>query len=164
VNSSDLRRLNTAVEYLASQPSFAGKVERLKAELALTKEPFVWTTVALDSIPCELPQIIKSRWIFHLKKGVPSGCHYHPNSTQHMVSVNGWGTSKVGAKRRRIIPLRAPDHSLAEKWYVIPRNEPHEFMPEHEDMTVVSFHTCAETELEEVACGSGEVRVYEGGR
>jgi hypothetical protein len=48
------------------------------------------------------------------------------------------------------------DHS----WYIIPRKEPHEFLPEHEDMTVVSFHTCAETELEEVACETGKVRVY----
>jgi hypothetical protein len=160
VNSHDLRRLNTAVEHLAGQQAFVVKVERLKAELAHTNEPFVWATVALDSIPCELPAIIKSCWIFHLKKDVPSGCHYHPNSIQHMVSLNGWGTSNVGGKRRRIIPLASPEHSLAEKWYVIPRNEPHEFMPEHEDMTVVSFHTCPETELEEVACETGKVRRY----
>ena len=40
---------------------------------------------------------------------------------------------------------------------------PHEFFPEGEDMVVVSFHTCAAHELEEVACETGESRLYEGG-
>lgn len=157
----ELRKLHAAVEYLTRQPFFTSKVERLAVELANAREPFVWSTVALDSIPCNLPRSIKSCWIFHLRKGVWSGSHYHPNSTQHMIAVNGCGTSKVGGKRKRIVPFTSQERSLEEKWHVIRRNEPHEFMPESHDMTVVSFHTCLESELIEVACGSGVARVYE---
>jgi hypothetical protein len=45
---------------------------------------------------------------------------------------------------------------------VIGKGVPHEFFPEREAMTVVSFHTCEEDQLEEVACDTGEKRLYEG--
>ena len=50
----------------------------------------------------------------------------------------------------------------SDKWYVIGQNVPHEFIPEAENMTVVSFHTCRESELEEIACETGGKRCYEG--
>ena len=62
---------------------------------------------------------------------------------------------------------RSGGFSFGEKWYVIGEGVPHEFFPEGEDMAVVSFHTCAAEELEEVASGSGARRIYElpgGGR
>jgi mannose-6-phosphate isomerase-like protein (cupin superfamily) len=162
MKESDLQKLNTAVEYLLRQESFSTTVERLKGELAGSKETFVWSTVELDSIPCELPVDIKSCWIFHLRKDIPSGSHYHPNSVQHMVVVTGRGKSIVDGTRRTIVPFSSSEHSLTDKWYVIGQNVPHEFVPEREDMTVVSFHTCDASELEEIACESGGKRLYEG--
>jgi len=58
--------------------------------------------------------------------------------------------------------LGSPGYSLPDIWYVIDEGVPHEFFPEEEDMVVVSFHTCEAHELEEVACGTGESRLYEG--
>jgi len=161
VNLNDLKKLNAAVESLVRQESFPRAVERLRLELNGSPEPFVWSTVDLDTLGVALPPSIKSGWIFLLRSDVPSGCHYHPNSVQHMVVLNGQGRSKVGAVERPMIPFGRADHSIEEKWYVIEEGVPHEFFPEGEHMTVVSFHTCAAFDLEEIACGNGNSRKYE---
>ena len=161
MNLNDLKKLNAAVESLVRQESFPRAVERLRLELNGSPEPFVWSTVDLDTLGVALPPSIKSGWIFLLRSDVPSGCHYHPNSVQHMVVLNGQGRSKVGAVERPMIPFGRAGHSIEEKWYVIEEGVPHEFFPEGEHMTVVSFHTCAAFELEEIACGNGNSRKYE---
>jgi mannose-6-phosphate isomerase-like protein (cupin superfamily) len=164
VNLSDLEKLHAAVESLLRQESFSSAVERLRLELGGSQEPFVWSTVALGDINVALPASIKSCWIFLLKGDTPSGCHYHPNSVQHMIALNGHGRSAVGGAEREMIPLGplgSDCHSIEEQWYVIGEGVPHEFFPEGEDMAVVSFHTCAADELEEIACGSGASRLYE---
>jgi hypothetical protein len=159
---SDLEKLHAAVEWLLRQESFSRAIERLKVELGGSHEPFVWRTIALDTIPVALPAPIKSCWIFLLKRDVPSGSHYHPNSVQHMVALNGHGRSSVGGVERALIPIGAARHSIQEKWHVIGEGVRHEFFPRDEDMAVVSFHTCAAAELEEIASGSGARRRYEG--
>jgi len=161
VNLNDLKKLNAAVESLVRQESFPRAVERLRLELNGSPEPFVWSTVDLDTLGVALPASIKSGWIFLLRSDVPSGCHYHPNSVQHMVVLNGQGRSKVGAVERPMIPFGRAGHSIEEQWYVIEEGVPHEFFPEGEHMTVVSFHTCAAFDLEEIACGNGNSRKYE---
>lgn len=161
MNLNDLEKLHAAVESLLRQESFSRAVERLRLELSGSQEPFVWSTVALDTISVALPAPIKSCWIFLLKRDAPSGCHYHPNSVQHMIALNGRGRSKVGGVERTMIPIGSARHSIEEKWHVIGEGVPHEFFPEGEDMTVVSFHTCEAAELEEIACGSGVSRIYE---
>jgi hypothetical protein len=97
-----------------------------------------------------------------LKRDVPSGCHYHPNSVQHMVMIEGQGQSSVGNLRREMIRFGTPDQPLETVWYVINEGVPHEFFPEETEMIVVSFHTCEARELEEIACGSGGARLYLG--
>jgi hypothetical protein len=158
---SDLEKLHAAVGWLLQQESFSRAVERLRLELGRSQEAFVWTTVAMDTIGVALPAPIKSCWIFLLKRDVPSGSHYHPNSIQHMVVLNGHGRSNVGGVERTMIPFGSARHSIEEKWHVIGEGIPHEFFPEDEDMTVVSFHTCAAAELEEIASASGARRIYE---
>jgi hypothetical protein len=161
VDLSDLKKLHAAVDALLRQESFSRDVERLRLELSGSPEPFVWSTVDLGGLGVALPASIKSGWIFLLRSDAPSGCHYHPNSVQHMVALNGRGRSKVGGVERPMIPFGRAGHSIEEKWYVIGEGVPHEFFPEGEDMTVVSFHTCEAFELEEIACGSGTSRKYE---
>lgn len=158
----DLRELNDAVEGLLSRGDALEVVRKLKEESARSPEPFVWSVIDLRSIGRELPRQIKSCWVFVLKWGVPSGCHYHPNSVQHMVMVEGQGESNVGGVRKQMVRFGSGDHTLDEVWYVIPEGVPHEFFPEESDMVVVSFHTCAPEELEEVSCETGGHRLYEG--
>jgi hypothetical protein len=161
VDSGRLEKLHAAVGWLSNQESFSRAVERLRSELGGSQEPFVWATVDLDTIRVPLPASIRSCWIFLLRRDVPSGSHFHPNSVQHMVALDGHGRSDVGGVARTMIRFGAAGHSIAEKWYVIEEGVPHEFFPEAEDMVVVSFHTCPAEELEEVASESGARRVYE---
>lgn len=156
----DLEKLSTSVEFLMNQRSFLEIIEQLSQEIDRSKEPFVWSVIDLNSIDRELPESIRSCWIFVLRKDVSSGCHYHPNSIQHMVTINGQGMSKVAGEYKRMVRFGSSD-SLADVWHVIGKDIPHEFFPEKENMVVVSFHTCEASELEEVSCETGEKRLYE---
>jgi hypothetical protein len=156
-----LPQLNEAVAQLITRPEIHSLVNTLKLQLPQTSEPFVWSAIDLQTITAPLPDSIRSCWIFVLKKDVPSGCHYHPNSIQHMAMVEGDGTSKVGSDRRQMKLFGDPNSSLDDVWYVIPENVPHEFFPTGGDMVVLSFHTCASDELEEISCNSGATRNYE---
>lgn len=155
-NADYLPQLDDAVAQLVTRPSIHSLIDSLKQQLPDTTEPFVWSPIDLQSI-MPLPDSIKSCWIFVLKKSAPSGCHFHPNSIQHMVMIEGAGTSKVGSISAEMKLFR--EHSLDETWYVIPEGVPHEFFPE-QDVVVVSFHTCSSEELEEISCDSGAMRNY----
>ena len=158
---TDLEKLNTAVGLLINQKTFLETIERLSEAIKRSQEPFVWSVIDLNSIDRELPESIRSCWIFVLRKDVASGRHYHPNSIQHMVTIKGQGMSKVAGIHKRMVQFGSSTDSLADTWYVIGKGVPHEFFPEEEDVVVVSFHTCEATELEEVACETGEKRLYE---
>jgi hypothetical protein len=157
-----LEKLNTAVESLLSRKILSETIERLSVEIKHSQEPFVWSVIDLSHLESELPESIRSCWVFVLKKDVSSGCHYHPNSIQHMVTIKGQGMSKVGGDYKRLTQFESSDGSLVDRWLVIEKRVPHEFFPEQEDLVVVSFHTCEANELEEVSCESGEKRLYEG--
>ncbi|HSE20760.1 MAG TPA: cupin domain-containing protein [Pyrinomonadaceae bacterium] len=154
MNTSDLEQLNTAVKFLIGQKTVLETIERLDHEVDDSAEPFVWSVIELDSIAPPLPDIIKSCWIFVLKKNVPSGCHYHPNSIQHMFTIKGQGRQQIAGQSQRMV---------SNKWIVIDKNVPHEFFPEDENMVVISFHTCDATELEEIGCDTGGKRLYTNG-
>jgi mannose-6-phosphate isomerase-like protein (cupin superfamily) len=156
-----LPQLNEAVAELITRPTIHSLVDTLKKQLQDTSEPFVWSTIDLQAGTVRLPDTIRSGWIFVLKKDMPSGCHYHPNSIQHMVMIEGEGTSKVGASSRQMKRFGESNSSLDDIWYVIPEGVQHEFFPTGRDMVVVSFHTCESDELEEISCDSGATRNYE---
>jgi hypothetical protein len=155
-----LRQLNDAVAELITRPAIHCLVDTLKQQLQHTSEPFVWSTIDLQSVTTPLPADIKSGWIFVLKKNVPSGCHYHPNSIQHMVMIEGDGTSKVGTVSAQMKRFGDESGPLSDNWYVIPEGVPHEFFPKGKDVVVMSFHTCNSDELEEISCDSGAARTY----
>jgi hypothetical protein len=159
--SVDLEKLSSAVEFLVNRTTFLETVNRLNEEISHSKEAFVWSVIDPNSIKRELPEGIRSGWIFVLKKDIWSGCHYHPNSIQHMATIKGQGISKVAGEYRRLVQFGSSDNSLPDKWLVIGKGVPHEFFPEKEEMVVVSFHTCEASGLEEVDCETGEIRIYE---
>jgi len=156
-----LPQLSEAVGRIIAEPHTHLIIRALKDELKQTVEPFVWTTLDLPSISANLPDNIKSGWIFVLKKDTASGCHYHPNSIQHMAMIEGEGTGKIGSATSELKRFDAANGSLAEVWSVIHEGVPHEFFPRASDMVVISFHTCAANELEEISCDSGAARNYE---
>jgi hypothetical protein len=163
MNLTDIQKLNTVVEFIIGQESFADTTQALKAKLDHSEEPFVWSVLNMNSLDCALPETIKSVWVFVLRRDVPSGCHYHPNSIQHMVVVEGKGLSRVGESQKRMVRFGAPEVALNDVWHVVGENVPHEFFPEETDMVVVSFHTCPSNKLEEIDCATRQIRIYERG-
>jgi hypothetical protein len=162
MNVNYLEKLNIAVEFLINQKSLLETIEQLNEEINHSQKSFVWSVIDPVSIKGELPESIKSCWIFVLKKDVSSGCHYHPNIIQHMVTIRGEGVSKVAGISKRMVQFGSLNDSLEDKWYVIDKGIHHEFFPEEKDMIVVSFHTCEANELEEIACETGQRRLYGG--
>ena len=158
MSTPDLHALDSAVQYLLSQQSFTAALTRLRIELASSTATFVWETVDLASLPINLPDEIKSGWIFHLRRDVPSGAHYHPTSVQHMTLVRGGGLAIIGGESRLTTSFNSPRPG---RQVAVIERVCREFIPE-EDMTVVSFHTCGPQELEEIACDTGWMRHYEG--
>lgn len=155
-----LDSLDQAVTKLLAQEETRQTIVRLKHELQISAEPFVWAAVDCDSVADLLPAKIRSGWIFVLKRDTASGAHHHPNSIQHMVVIEGTGKSIVGGHKREMLRHRAPGKRPEDIWYVIDRNITHEFFPRGTDMVVISFHTCATDELLEVG-SSGQSRRYQ---
>jgi len=156
-----LLQLSDAVARIIAEPNTSALIDALKDKLKQTAEPFVWTTLELENISGPLPENIKSGWIFVLKKDTPSGCHYHPNSIQHMTMIEGEGTGKVGSATIELKLFDAANSLSPDAWCVIDEGVPHEFFPRVSDMVVISFHTCAANELEEVSCDAAMSRNYE---
>jgi hypothetical protein len=156
-----LPALSEAVARVIAEPNTHALIGALREKLKQTSEAFVWATLDPETMPGHLPDNIKSCWIFLLKKDTPSGCHYHPNSIQHMAMIEGEGTAKIGLSTSEMKRLDAASFSLPDIWYVIAEGVPHEFFPRRTDMVVISFHTCAANELEEISCASGAARIYE---
>ena len=137
-------------------------ISKLKRDVDLSSEPFVWANLALSTVAEQLPASIKSAWLFVLKKNTWSGAHMHPNSVQHMIVLEGRGQSKIDAQTGDLFSASSEGPN-ANEWCVIPAATLHEFYPDGADMVVMSFHTCVADELIEVSAG-GSVRHYEGTR
>jgi len=165
VDKSDmnlLKKLNDLVDVLLKKAHVLEAIQNLKDKVGDTDEPFVWSVLDNSDWQTQLSETIKSGWIFVLKKDTPSGCHYHPNSVQHMVMVEGTGESKVGEESKTMILFGSKEHTPADTWYVIDKGIEHEFFPSKTDMVVISFHTCKADELQEISFASEEKRLYEG--
>ena len=161
MKSADILQLDRAVHTLIQQGVVAEITAALELELGQSSLPFVGRSLPAESLSDPLPSEIRSSWIFRLRGGVWSGCHYHPNSVQHMVSVDGTGLARVGGVESAIVPIGEPGVGAEQRWFVIPASVGHEFRPDGESLTVVSFHTCDAHELEEIDCASGSSRIYE---
>ena len=124
----DLEKLSTAVEFLVNRKTFLDSVAQLTEAIKRSHESFVWSVIDLSSIDGGLPEGIRSSWIFVLKKDVSSGCHYHPNSIQHMVTITGQGMSKTAGEDRRMVQFGSSNASLTDKWLVINEGVHHEIL------------------------------------
>ncbi len=156
-----LKALNTIIKTLLKDISVKETIQNLKMKIREPGEPYIWSLINIDSFQQNLPSNIKSIWIFVLKINTPSIAHYHPNSIQHTVMVEGKGKVKI-ADHYEDLKLFGSSHlSKEDIWYVIDENTYHEFFPQEKDMVLISFHTCLPEELIEIRCDSGEHCVYE---
>lgn len=155
-----LNALNNLVKKLLKDEAIKENIQDLKMNIRGSEEPFIWKVINIDSFKQKLPSAIKSIWIFVLKKDIPSIAHYHPNSTQHTVVIEGKGKVKIADLLKDLRIFGPSNSSKEDAWCVIDKNVPHEFFPE-EEMVVFSFHTCSPKELIEIRCDDGQERAYE---
>ncbi len=153
-----LRKLAEPTNLILKDPNVKKIIKELKGQICKISDPLVWSSIEPSAFKKFLPPEIKSIWIFVLKKDVPSILHYHPNSTQYTVMLEGRGSVKIGAKYKE---LKLFDPDDAECWCIIEKNTPHEFYPRETDMVVISYHTCASKELIEIRCDTHTQLFYE---
>ncbi len=149
--------LNDTVENLVTRADVIETIGRLKSEPRASSEPFVWATIDLQNV-ADVPAEIRSAWIFALRAEHWSGEHYHPNSVQHMVVIEGHGRSRIGGTIGEMVAFGGG--SLRDPWVVIDPGVRHEFYPVKDDMIVMSFHTATAEDLLEVSEGGGSMRHY----
>ena len=156
-----LARLSVAVRHILARKEYPSLVKRLKQQALASSEPYVWSVVEMTrNVPSLVPGAIKSAWIFVLKRDTPSGNHFHPNSIQHMVMIEGQGRSHIGGVWSDLVRF-ADTNDPERAWVIIPEGTPHEFFPETDEMVVISFHTCPSDELVEIDAITGKPRLYE---
>lgn len=153
-----MKDLNAAVGILLKDSSVKETVDNLKAQIQKSDEPFVWKTIGITPFKIGFLPEIQSVWTFVLRRNTPSVAHYHPNSIQHTLMIEGKGKVKIGKQWKELRLFNPQDD---ESWCIIDKNMPHEFYPEEQEMVVVSLHTCSSNELIEIECDSGRQRSYE---
>jgi hypothetical protein len=120
--------------------------QKLKSDPETT---LAWAPVPLEAYGGGLPEMIRSSWVFVLRKGTTSGAERHPNSYQRVMSYRGRADFQMyenGAWRSNVLvdDLFA---LLNERWLSIPISVWHKPIMGAEDWTVVSFHTATQSEL-----------------
>ena len=145
-----LGALDEALRSPGAQKAIQAIVSRVVQKLADdTGAALVWESVPLAAYGGRLPEIIRSSWVFVLRKNSTSGAERHPNSRQRMISYRGRAdmqTWENGAWRSNVLTadLSAP---FNQRWLSIPLNVWHKPVMGAEDWVVVSFHTATDTEL-----------------
>ncbi|MEW6607777.1 MAG: cupin domain-containing protein [bacterium] len=153
-----LKDLAEATKILLEEPDVKKIIMKLKVQIQKSTEPFAWRTIEINNLKDRLPPEFQSIWVFVLKRNFPSVAHYHPNSIQHTVMVDGKGRVKIN-KQYKELKLFNPKND--ECWCIIDKNMPHEFYPKESEIVVISFHTCLSKELIEIRCDTHEQRLYE---
>jgi hypothetical protein len=150
--------MDRTVAELVTRADVVAMIERLKSELGASDEPFVWATIDIGSVR-DIPEKVRSAWIFALRADRWSGAHYHPNSVQHMAVIEGHGRSRVAGTIGEMVAFG--DGGPGKRWFVIEPGVSHEFYPVDGDMIVMSFHTATAQELLEVSESGGVSRHYQ---
>jgi hypothetical protein len=145
-----LERLDEALRAEGARAAIASIVERVEGILARDADAIeAWEPVPLETYGCELPEEIRSSWVFILRAGTASGAERHPNSVQRMASWSGGGDFRVhdGRRWKSHHLTNDPCASLGERWLSIPSMTWHQGVVGEKDWVVVSFHTVPAEEL-----------------
>ena len=106
-----------------------------------------WEPVPLEAYR-DLPDEIRSSWVFVLRAGTTTGAERHPNSIQRVMSFRGAADLQTWEDGRWRSNQLGRGDALAERWLTIPQNVWHRpvIAPGY-DWIVVSFHTASDAQL-----------------
>jgi len=116
-----------------------------------------WEPIPLDLYQQQLPDEIKSSWVFILRKNVTTGAERHPNSIQRMMSYKGRGDfqTKPNLKWNSNFLENNAEVEIEKRWISIPQNIWHQGIVGDENWVVVSFHTVEASSLIEERLEAG---------
>ena len=127
-------------------------VERVAQNLARDPSALMaWESVPLAAYEGDLPKMIRSSWVFILRRHATTGAERHPNSHQRVMSYQGFGEFQVWANdewRSRQLVSNS-DGPIETRWASIPAWTWHQVVVPDDDWVVVSFHTVPDHELVE---------------
>ncbi len=125
-------------------------VPRVEQKLKKDSEALLaWEPVPLDTYGENLPNSIRSSWVFIVRAHAESGAERHPNSHQYMMSYRGSGDLQVMTGEKWDSNLLVSDlgKERESRWVSIPPYTWHQAVAPKENWVVVSFHTAPENEL-----------------
>ena len=106
-----------------------------------------WEPVPLEAYR-DLPDQIRSSWVFVLRAGTTTGAERHPNSIQRVMSFRGTADLQTWEDGRWRSNQLGGGDALADRWLTIPENVWHRpVIAPGSDWIVVSFHTADDTHL-----------------
>jgi len=114
-----------------------------------SRSDMAWEAVPTEAYQSNLPDMIRSNWVFVVRPGVNTGAERHPNSHQYMVSYKGRGDLQIWMEEDwKSNPLASSlGDPLGNRWVSIPPNVWHRALGSEESWIVVSFHTALADEL-----------------
>lgn len=156
---SILRVLDGAVRDDAVRECIDSISRRVGEKLSATSDDLLaWESVPLSLFSVELPEIIRSSWVFVIRANSNTGAERHSNSHQFMMSYRGQGDLqvKVGDKWLSNDLVSDPDLKLEKRWVSIPPGIWHRVVSGETFWIVVSFHTVVAEALIEERPDTGE--------
>lgn len=136
--------------------TIAKRVEqKLKEE---TKSDLAWESVPLVTYRADLPETIRSSWVFAVRALVNTGAERHPNSHQFMVSYKNTGDLQIRIednwKSNHLVSTF--NDPIGKRWVSVSPNVWHRAIGFEENWIVVSFHTASAGELIEERPGADD--------
>jgi hypothetical protein len=160
------RALLQSLEAAINDAAVVAKLEPLVAqvEARLAQDPaavMAYEPVPLEWYGKELPEPIRSSWVFILRARTNTGAERHPNSQQRMAAYRGTGDMQVWrAQQWQSTVLKSEvGTSLADRWVSIPVNVWHQVVVPENNWVVVSFHTVPAAELIEERPEQGDMEM-----
>jgi hypothetical protein len=142
------------IDQLLQKPAIAAQineiVQRVEAKFSGSGEPLAWETIPLKIYGNDLPEMLRSSWVFLLRQDAISGAERHPNSHQRVMSWRGKGDLQVWNNDQWESHILIDDFNVPveNRWVSIPINMWHQAAVEPgEHWIVVSFHTATAEEL-----------------
>ena len=138
-----LSALDEALSSDLAAATIEASLQQALQQLDASVELMVWETIPLSAFPTNLPQSIRSCWIFVIRAGAATGAERHPNSHQRSFSLIGSGTFELRMGTNwHAYPLTSMEGtSLEQRWVSIPPSTWHRLFVGSEAWGMVSFHT-----------------------
>jgi hypothetical protein len=145
-----LTRLSALLGRVVGEKAFADTLDRVQRSLvARPAEPQAWEPLPLDIFGPELPDEVKSCWVFVLRGGGVFGAERHPNSHQRTVALRGQARFEVFENGTWVPrPVAGAQADLdAQPAVSIPANTWHRITIGPDTFVSCSFHTVPAAEL-----------------